>query len=198
MTDDDLDRHIRAIRARENGWSDDLDDSGGPTHDGITLEIWLKFHGAIKPANVSRFLFRSVWAKSLHDASDGDLMECYRWYFRTQGLDELIEEFGVPDELVPLVMDMRTLHSMEGCRKILQGALDASSHMGAASYRNFSGWQRYGEIEIAPAIIALCRMRYMLEVAERSPKDRKFVRGWMHRALKAVGMWPPKPETREV
>lgn len=191
MTDEDLDRHIRAIRAREKGWSDDLDDSGGPTHDGITLEIWLKFHGAIKPANVSRFDFRSVWAKSLHDASDGDLMECYRWYFRTQGLDELIEEFGVPDELVPLVMDMRTLHSVEGCREILRNAI---SRIDPAD-------DLFGGAIAEPAaadIITLARMRYMLEVAERRPKDRKFVRGWMHRALKAIGWWPPKPETREV
>jgi len=50
----------------------------------------------------------------------------------------------------------------------------------------------------AVEVITLSRMRYMLQVAERSPKDRKFVRGWMHRALKAIGMWPPKPETREV
>ena len=187
MTDDELDRHIRAIIAREGGWVDDPDDSGGPTNDGITLAMWVKYQDAVFPFN-----------SQLHAATDAEKMDFYRWYFRTQGLAELIDEFSIPDELVPLVMDMRTLHSMEGCRKILQWALDASSHMGAGSYRNFSGWQRYGEIEIAPAIIALMRMRYMLEAAERRPKDRKFVRGWMHRALKAIGMWPPKPETREV
>ena len=195
MTDDDIDRHIRLIRARENGWSDDPDDSGGPTRDGVTLAMWIAYmwgQGKPPPRQVPYL------KEGLRIATDSDLMAFYRWYFRTQGLAELIDEFSIPDELVPLVMDMRTLHSMEGCRKILQWALDASSHMGAGSYRNFSGWQRYGEIEIAPAIIALMRIRYMLEVAERSPKDRKYVRGWMHRALKAIGWWPPKPETREV
>lgn len=191
MTDDDLDRHIRAIIAREGGWVDDPDDSGGPTNYGITLETLRAYFKDMGLPGVPTKV-------SLRSLSPFTARGIYRWYFRTQGLAELIDEFSIPDELVPLVMDMRTLHSMEGCRKILQWALDASSHMGAGSYRNFSGWQRYGEIEIAPAIIALMRMRYMLEVAERSPKDRKYVRGWMHRALRAIGMWPPKPETKEV
>ncbi len=187
MTDDELDRHIRAIRARENGWSDDPDDSGGPTHDGITLAIWLKFHGAIPPPGASAYEFRSVWARALHDASDGDLMECYRWYFRTQGLAELIDDFDVSDQLVPLLMDMRTLHSQEGCWEILRRARSIALRPFYAVPDNE-----------AAAFITLARMRYMLEVAERRPKDRKYVRGWMHRALKAIGWWPPKPETKEV
>lgn len=180
MTDGDLDRHIRAIRARENGWSDDPDDSGGPTKDGITLETFRAY---------CRDSPMAPWTPTkadLHALSDSSLMVVYRWYFRTQGLAELIDEFDVPDDLVPLVMDMRTLHSLEGCRTIL-GPTRALSY-----FRDeFPGW-------VQAELITLLRIRYMLEVAERSPKDRKFVRGWMHRALKAIGMWPPKPETREV
>jgi len=177
MTDEDLDRHIRLIRARENGWSDDPDDSGGPTRDGVTLAMWIAYmwgQGKPPPRQVPYL------KEGLRIATDSDLMAFYRWYFRTQGLAELIDEFSIPDELVPLVMDMRTLHSLDGCRKILRRARDAA----------YGGYAR--------ELITLSRIRYMLEVAERSPKDRKYVRGWMHRALKAIGWWPPKPETREV
>ena len=183
MTDDELDRHIRAIIAREGGWVDDPDDSGGPTNYGITLAMWrqwLATGGALMPYGVKH-----------HREMPEDLaVQFYRWYFRTQGLDELIEEFGVPDELVPLVMDMRTLHSLEGCREVLRNA---------ASYLEATGkfhpeQSSYSDPE---CVVTLFRILYMLEVAERRPKDRKFVRGWMHRALKAIGMWPPK-ETVEV
>lgn len=186
MTDDELDRHIRAIRARENGWSDDHDDSGGPTHDGITLDTWMEFHGVSRKVLNDR-MSRDVWAQSLRDASDRDLMECYRWYFSTQGLVELIDDFDISDQLVPLLMDMRTLHSQEGCWEILRRARSIALRPFYAVPDNE-----------AAAFITLARMCYMLEVAERRTKDRKFVRGWMHRALKAIGMWPPKPETREV
>jgi type VI secretion system secreted protein VgrG len=177
MTDDDLDRHIRAIIAREGGWVNDPNDSGGPTNYGITLATFRAY---------CRDTPMAPWTPTkadLHALSDSSLMVVYRWYFRTQGLAELIDEFSIPDELVPLVMDMRTLHSLEGCRRILR---DARSAVGVSTF------------ERAGLLITVSRMRYMLEVAERSPKDRKFVRGWMHRALKAIGMWPPEPETREV
>lgn len=181
MTDDDLDRHIRAIRARENGWSDDPDDSGGPTNDGITLATWtayLRSLGETVPSSKGARL----WA--LKYALDSEITACYRWYFLTQGLAELIDEFSIPDELVPLLMDMRTLHSMDGCREILLLA-EYTAVEGVSN----STWA---------IAITLSRIRYMLEVAERRPRDRKYVRGWMHRALKAIGMWPPKPETGEV
>ena len=83
-------------------------------------------------------------------------------------------------------MDMRTLHSPEGCRKILGPSQELRY------FRDeFPQW-------VAARLIAQDRQIYMLLVAEERPKDRKYVRGWMHRALKAIGMWPPKPETREV
>lgn len=182
MTDDELDRHIRAIIAREGGWVNDPDDSGGPTNHGITLEMWREYKGYYD--NYSRYPAKKA---SLRDATDAEVMDFYRWYFSTQGLAELIDEFSIPDELVPLVMDMRTLHSMDGCREILADAraIACESLLEAP-------------IDHVEVFIAFARMRYMLEVAERRPKDRKFVRGWMHRALKAIGWWPPKPETREV
>lgn len=182
MTDDELDRHIRAIIAREGGWVDDPDDSGGPTNHGITLEMWREYKGYYD--NYSRYPAKKA---SLRDATDAEVMDFYRWYFSTQGLAELIDEFSIPDELVPLVMDMRTLHSQEGCLEILRRAR-------SIALRPFYAVPD----DEAAAFITLARMRYMLEVAERRPKDRKYVRGWMHRALKAIGWWPPKPETKEV
>lgn len=182
MTDDDLDRHIRAIIAREGGWVNDPDDSGGPTNYGITLGMWQSYcwniHGVMGGGD--KDVLRSL------SADDARVREFYRWYFRTQGLAELIDEFSIPDELVPLVMDLRTLHSPDGCRKILRRG-DRLRYAGM--------FKECGEDEI---FITFSRMVYMLEIAERSPKDRKYVRGWMHRALRAIGMWPPKPETTEV
>ena len=172
MTPEDRDRHIRAIIEREGGWVDDPDDSGGPTNYGITLAMWQEYtvHPAIRtPIDM---------VGRLMAISDDDAVEFYRWYFETQGIDELIAEFGLTDEMVPLLMDMRTHHSLDGCRVI---------------WRRAQRWQQ----TIPPWMVyaTLSRKRYMLEVAERRPKDRKYVRGWMHRALKAIGWWP---ETREV
>ena len=180
MNDADLDRHIRAIIGREGGWVDDPDDSGGPTNYGITLEtLRAYFKDMGFPGVPTKASLRSLSPSTAHGI--------YRWYFRTQGLADLIDEFSIPDELVPLVMDMRTLHSLEGCRKILRGALGRMDEL--CFSREMLGYTD------AVEVITLSRMRYMLQVAERSPKDRKFVRGWMHRALKAIGMWPPEPET---
>lgn len=180
MTDDDLDRHIRAIIAREGGWVDDPDDSGGPTNYGITLDTWRAYC-------LSQGMTEKFWGVDfLKSISPLGAERVYRWYFRTQGLAELIDEFSVPDELVPLVMDMRTLHSLEGCRKILGPSQELRY------FRDeFPPW-------VAARLIAQDRQIYMLQVAEERPKDRKYVRGWMHRALKAIGWWPPKPETKEV
>lgn len=179
MTPEDRDRRIRAIIEREGGWVDDPDDSGGPTNYGITLAMWTEYQDARFHGNTS-----------LRDASWDDVFAFYRWYFDTQGLDALIDEFDIPDELVPLVMDMRTLHSLEGCRKILRGALSRMDEL--LFSREMLAYTD------AVEVITLSRIRYMLEVAERRPKDRKYVRGWMHRALKAIGMWPPATETTEV
>ena len=182
MTDADLDRHIRAIIAREGGWVDDPDDSGGPTNYGITLETFRAY---------CRDSPMAPWTPTkadLHALSDSSLMVVYRWYFRTQGLADLIDEFIIPDELVPLVMDMRTTHSMEGCREILRQALSRNS------YGDYRRWVLVEDARSVGDNVALSRIRYMLLVAERRTKDRKYVRGWMQRALKAIGMWPPKPE----
>lgn len=176
MTPEDRDRHIRAIIGREGGWVDDPDDSGGPTNYGITLSVWLKFMAAFPPEGP-----KSAWSMYHANMTKSDAMAFYRWYFDTQGLGELMAEFGLTDEMVPLLMDMRTHHSLDGCRKIWQRA---------------QRWQQ--TIPPWAVYVTLSRKRYMLEVAERRPKDRRYVRGWMHRALKAIGLWPPAAETTEV
>lgn len=171
MTDDELDRHIRAIIAREGGWVDDPDDSGGPTNYGITLETWQAYCRAT-PGMEGRGTKEEL--RSL-TAQDPWLWTCYRWYFRTQGLPELVSEFGLLPVQVPLMMDMRTLHSPYGCRRIWLRAVRWQETV--------PPWQAY---------VALSRMMYMLEVAQERRKDKKHVEGWMRRALKAIGMWPPE------
>lgn len=186
MTDDDLDRHIRAIIAREGGWVDDPDDSGGPTNHGITLANWMAYCRATTGMEGRGDKDTLRWLSAL----DPWVWGFYRWYFRTQGLAELIEEFEIPDDLVPLVMDMRTLHSPGGCREILRDAADLASMPMFALDR-----------ACRALFITFARQRYMMELVDERPKDKEFERGWIRRSLKAIGLYPKAPrkaQTKDV
>src|SRR5512134_3972894 len=105
----------RIIREREKGWRDSPPDP--PTNWGITLPRWDEWCRATQ----------QTWRtgkRQLRASTEEDALNFYRWYFSTQGLAELIAEFAIPPDLIPLVMDMRTQHSVEGCRKILAFARD--------------------------------------------------------------------------
>jgi len=94
MTDDDLDRHIRAIIVREGGWVDDPDDSGGPTNYDIALALW-KAHCKTALAGGVPVSGADV-RYTLGIMSEEAAVRFYRWYFRTQGLAELIDQFSIP------------------------------------------------------------------------------------------------------
>lgn len=168
-------REILAIIEREGLWREAPPDP--PTMRGITLPRWVEY------CTATHQTFRAG-KRFLRTSTEADALAFYRWYFPAKGLDVLIQEFAVPPERVPLLMDLRTQHSLRGCREILRFAAAAPDPQAA--------------------VITLSRIRYIVWLAGgRQPHLRRDLFGLVRRTLKAIG-WlpapyaPPLPPTEEV
>lgn len=167
----DVERESRAIMAREGLWSDRPPDP--PTMRGISLPLWNEWCLATHQT------FRTG-KRALRASTEADALAFYRWYFTEKGLASLLTEFSIPHELTPLIMDLRTQHSFQGCRKILGFAAEVQ--------------------DAQSAVITLSRIRYVLQMAEGpQPHLKKDMRGLVKRTLAAIGWWPaPRSNTIEV
>lgn len=158
---------IPAILLREGLWSDAPPDP--PTMRGISLPLWNEWCIATHQT------FRTG-KRALRASTEADAITFYQWYFQAKGVIDLVKDFDIPRELIPLILDLRTQHSEEGCRRILSFA---------AAVREPRG-----------AVIALSRIRYLMELAHgRQPHLKGMMAGLVKRALSAVGWWPPHTTT---
>ena len=161
----DVAKESLKIMEREGDWSDSPPDP--PTKRGVSLPLWNEW--CIATGQTFRTGKRALAASTEEDA-----LAFFRWYFQHKGIAELMREFNLPEDKLPLVMDLRTQHSLEGCKKIL-----------AFAERAMLG-------DVQKVVIAAARMRYVLLLADGPQRHlRRDVRGLMHRALKAIGWWGP-------
>lgn len=128
-----------------------------PTKRGVTFPEWKAYCEWLGKPELATEEY--LKASTLEDARS-----FYRWYFlvrRDLHLNDL------PVSLLPQVLDMHTMHSPRGCAEIMDFAF------------------RYPPP--TKAKLCLSRIRYMMAVAERDPRKRKYVRGWVDRALNVAG-----------
>lgn len=158
-----LDDFIRDIIRREGGYVNHPADKGGPTKYGITIanyRSWIKNPQAT--------------AGELSQLSPDNAVKFYRWYFAERKLDDL------PVELLPLVLDLFTLHSPKGVDVILDRVAnfyDSSRPRGQV----FHGLvEQFGPLT-TEALITLSRVAYFRELCNRDPSQKAFLLGWLNR-----------------
>ncbi|HAY09366.1 MAG TPA: hypothetical protein DCY18_05425 [Thauera sp.] len=166
------------IDDREKGWSDRPPDP--PTNWGMSLPQWDRY---------CRATGRTFLAgkRHLRAATREDAFAFYRWYFDDIG----IMGTDVPGGLWEHILDLYVLHSKRGVGKILADVPDVLGFSPDVPLKRLT--EQVGAYAVSRAI-ALARIRYVTEIAERDPGKRKFHRGWVIRALKMGGLWP-RPTT---
>lgn len=170
------------IDDREKGWSDRPPDP--PTNMGMSLPQWDRYCRATNQT------FRSG-KRHLRAATRADAFAFYRWYFDDIG----VLGMDVPEWLWEHILDLYVLHSAKpGVETILSDAARLSGHSPSAP---LALWTASCTEENANVYIMAARIRYMTEVAERSPELRRFYFGWVIRAMKMGGLWP-REKTTEV
>jgi len=171
------------IDDREKGWSDRPPDP--PTNWGMSLPQWDRYCMATNQT------FRSG-KRHLRAATRADAFAFYRWYFADIG----VLGMDVPDGLWEHILDLYVLHSAKpGVETILK---DAPVVLGFFHGTPLQLVRDQVGVHAIHAGIALARIRYMTEIAERDPGKRQFHRGWVIRALKMGGLWPREKTTEEV
>ena len=159
----DLDDFIRDIIRREGGYVNHPADKGGPTKYGITIanyRSWIKNPKAT--------------AGELSQLSTDDAIKFYRWYFAERRIDDL------PLELLPLVLDMCTLHSRIGVSTILNRVADFYDDTRPRGQVFHGLVEQFGPRTIE-ALITLSRVAYFRELCNRDPSQKAFLLGWLNR-----------------
>ncbi len=158
-----LDSFIRDIIHREGGYIDHPADKGGPTKYGITIANYRHWTKNPKATSVD-----------LSQLSTDDAVRFYRWYFAERKIDDL------PLELLPLVLDMCTLHSPEGVNTILNRVAnfyDSSRPRGQV----FHGLVEQFGPRTTEALVTLSRIAYFRSICNKDSSQRVFLLGWLNR-----------------
>lgn len=159
----DLDNFIRDIIRREGGYVNHPADKGGPTKYGITIanyRSWIKNPQAT--------------AGELSQLSPDNAVKFYRWYFAERRINDL------PLELLPLVLDMCTLHSPIGVSTILNRVADFYDDTRPRGPVFHDLVEQFGPRTTA-ALITLSRVAYFRELCNQDPSQKAFLLGWLNR-----------------
>ena len=159
----DLDDFIRDIIRREGGYVNHPADRGGPTKYGITIanyRRWIKTSKAI--------------AGELSRITVDDAIKFYRWYFADCRIDDL------PVELLPLALDLCTLHSPRGVGTILNRVADCYDTTRPRGQVFHSLVEQFGP-RTTEALITLSRVAYFRELCNLEPNQKAFLLGWLNR-----------------
>lgn len=180
-----VDAIIAGVVARESHkYTNDANDSGGPTKFGITQRTLSRFRKfPATPADVQ--------ALTLKDAET-----IYRWMFVEEpGFDRLLAAATLSKPIAEKVIDAGVLCSPHRATEWLQRQLNALNRQG----KDFPDVEVDGDCGPATcrALVAYlakrgtdgqralieglqnCQGTYLLELAERRPKDEEFYYGWL-------------------
>lgn len=159
----DLDNFIRDIIRREGGYVNHPADRGGPTKYGITI------------ANYRRWIKNpKATAWELLRITVDDALEFYRWYFAECKIDNL------PVELLPLAIDLCTLHSPRGVGTILNRVANCYDTTRPRGQVFHDLVEQFGP-RTTKALITLSRVAYFRELCNLEPNQKAFLLGWLNR-----------------
>ena len=158
-----LDEFILDIIRREGGYVNNPKDRGGPTKFGITLanyKAWTQHQNAT--------------AVDVERLTQADAMKFYRWYFADRGIIDL------PTELLPLALDLCTLHSPKGVAIILDRVANSYDTTRPRGEVFQSLVNEFGP-RTTEGLITLSRIAYFREICTRNPDQKVFLLGWLNR-----------------
>lgn len=162
MTDAEI---IDGVIEREGGFTDDPADSGGATHFGITataLGAW-------------RMLGRKATRAEVAAMSRAEAEAIYRARY--------VEPFAdiTDDALRVQLIDFGVLSGLLAAKKALQRAVNVDED-GILGLQTFDALAALPDVVVRRLLVA-ARCRVLSDLAEQRPKDRKWIRGWIKRAV---------------
>lgn len=154
----------------EGGYSNNPNDSGGPTNWGITihdLSRWLKYSASAEDVkNMSKALAKEIYLD---------------WYWNIIALDK-VNSKGV----AMAMFDMGVVRGTGTIAKAVQNIVrvTADAHVGPITLAAINAYDPKKLIdEIEKQAIAAFE-----DIAARIPKDREFLKGWLARSGRLIGL----------
>lgn len=160
-----FDTFIRDIIRREGGYVNHPSDKGGPTKYGVILENYKRWTKNPKAT-----------AEELSRITVDDALKFYRWYFAERKIDDL------PLELLPLALDLCTLHSPGGVDVILNRVVNFYDNSRPRGQVFHALVEQFGPLT-TEALITLSRIAYFRELCNRDPSQKAFLLGWLNRCV---------------
>jgi lysozyme family protein len=158
------------LKFNEGGFSNDLDDSGGPTMKGVTLEEY------------SRWLQRPVSIDELKKITDDHVHRIYfQWYWVPMGLNHVINS-----DVATAIFDQGVNRGTRTVIKAVQGivGVEQDGHVGPktlAAINNFPA----GPAKLIEEISAQAECAYK-QIVARKPSQVVFLKGWLNRAKRLL------------
>lgn len=172
---------IDDIIEREGGYVDDPADSGGETNFGITIKV-ARAHGYAGPMkNLPRDVAVDIYSERYWDALNLDFIE-----LKSPSTAEELADTGVNMGIGRAgVFLQRALNSLNHAGKYPALVLD-----GGVGPKTIEAFNKYMEWRGAKGELVLVRLLncqqgfYYMELAEKRPKDKKFLYGWLLNRVK--------------
>lgn len=193
-----VDSIIDGVVARESEkYTNDPNDSGGPTKYGITLRTLSRFRKFTMTANDVQALTRK------------EAVEIYRWVFVDEpGFDKLLSAATLSKPIAEKVIDCGVLSGGPRATEWLQRALNAFNRQGKdyadvhvdgdcgpATIRalvSYLGKRGKDGVDVLIEALQALQGAFLIELAERRPKDEEYTFGWfLHRVSLHPGKNPP-------
>ena len=146
----------------ELGFSDDPDDKGGPTKDGVTLTTFRKFYGE---SMTVEDLKRMTWAQWCHIMKTGFWDVCRADEIKNQSLAEIIVDWCV-NSGTGRIREVQTIAGVK------PDGIVGPKTLGALNGADDESLFRR---------IRLGREQWFRTIVQKKPSQKKFWTGWMNR-----------------
>ena len=174
---EEFSKALVSLLKHEGGYVDDPLDSGGETNYGITVKTARRFGYKGRMADIPMGVVRNIYWRDYWDAN----------------LCDAIAKMDYP--LAYQVFDFGVNAGIRNAGKTLQAALNAcKAYQNPLIVDGYIGGKTLGEMrrllekrESLSACVATfkaLRITYYLRLAERRPKDKRFLFGWLDRVAK--------------
>ncbi len=170
-TPDLIERIIEFILAREGGFTNRPEDSGGPTNFGITLKLWEAIHSSPIPS-----------VDTIKNLTRTDAAQFYREYFAYPLKINLLECAPL---IALIVMDQAVNSgpspSVRRLQAVLNDEFGASLKTdGILGSTTVNAVLAVNAQALAIHLIKKTQQNY-IDLAEKYPKNQKFLTGWLNR-----------------
>lgn len=176
ITDMDIYNDILSI---EGGWQDDYNDSGNWTGGVVGKGELIGTHRGITPLTYNYYFGKFPTVEELKSLTADQAVQIYNdLYYKKYNIHRL------PLQYQKIMLDMTINSGFYGASLVMQRAINKNG--GDLKLDGYFGRISLKQLqEIQPHIdsIKIERVRYYRDIVERHPKNIKYLKGWITRAL---------------